>query len=83
MGLGVDCTGVVVWGIRAPVGYGPIYGYYGYSRVSAYIGGFVCTYTNNLRTALLLRGVISSSPAGLALSGRGYAELRLKEFSEV
>jgi putative transposase len=29
-------------------------------------------YTNNLRTSLLLRGVISSSPAPPPLSGRGY-----------
>jgi hypothetical protein len=32
----------------------------------------VSAYTNNLRMALLLRGVISSSPAVLGLSGRGY-----------
>jgi len=33
----------------------------------------VSAYTDNLRTPLLLRGVISSSPAVLALSGWGYA----------
>jgi hypothetical protein len=77
MGLGVDV--LALWyGAFAPL-WGMVLsmGIMGISRVSAYIGGFVCTYTNNLRTALLLRGVISSSPAGLALSGRGYAELRL------
>jgi hypothetical protein len=38
--------------------------------------GHMSAYTNNLRTPLVLRGVISLSLAVLALSGRGYAELR-------
>jgi hypothetical protein len=36
----------------------------------------VSAYTNNLRAPLLLRGVITPSPARPDLSERGYAELR-------